>query len=471
MNLRIFAVAASILALSAPAFGQTQRVPTAISPTGQSQPSTPSAIVVAPAGGVSGPGRVVALDAGLPVVCLSGCSGGGGGGGEPFAIGGNTTLTAGTTTSRVALPTTDTTVMIVNNGSVDVSFRLGNSSVNATVADGFLGAGRAIAVARGTATHVAGITASSTSPLMIMTGTGTPVIAGGGASGGGGGGGAATIADGADVTQGALADAVWSGTGSGTGQSIAKYAAQKSEAIRALLAGTLATNANVTGGSVGISGTLPAFAATPTFNIGGTLPAFAVTPAFTISGTLPAFASTPTFTMGNALPAGTNTAADVGTASFSATCTLLTLPGTGGTYAVGDLVANSATAGSVVPLTCTVGRYSGGPVTITRARVLTSTTGTSNAQFRVHVFTSAPTVTNGNDGVFLSTQAGHFCRLDTTVDQAFSDGAAGYGAPVTGTSCIRALSGTADVRVLIEARAAYAWTASQTITLALEGFN
>lgn len=40
--------------------------------------------------------------------------------------------------------------------------------------------------------------------------------------GGGGGGGAVTVADGADVTQGAIADAAWSGTGSGTVVSVLK---------------------------------------------------------------------------------------------------------------------------------------------------------------------------------------------------------------------------------------------------------
>lgn len=168
---------------------------------------------------------------------------------------------------------------------------------------------------------------------------------------------------------------------------------------------------------------------------------------------------------------GNNTIGDVGTASFSAACTTLTLPGVGGTYASGDLVANNATAGSVVSLTCTVGRYSGGPITITRARLNTSTTGLTNAAFRTHVYTAAPTVTNGNDGVFLSPISGHFCRLDVTVDQAFSDGATGIGLPVNGTSCTARLSGTTDVRVLVEARAAYAWTAAQTLIVTLEGFN
>jgi hypothetical protein len=172
-----------------------------------------------------------------------------------------------------------------------------------------------------------------------------------------------------------------------------------------------------------------------------------------------------------ATPAGTSKIGDVGTAAFSATCTTLTNPGTGGTYSSGDLVANSATAGSVTPLSCVVARYTSGPITITKARILTSTTGVTNASFRVHAYTASPTVTNGNDGAFLSTASGHFCRIDIAVDLAFSDGADGSGVPVSGTSCTRALSGTDTVYVLLEARAGYAWTAAQTYTVTLEGFN
>jgi hypothetical protein len=170
-------------------------------------------------------------------------------------------------------------------------------------------------------------------------------------------------------------------------------------------------------------------------------------------------------------PGGTNVIGDVGSASFSANCTVLTLPGTGGTYASGDLVANNATAGSVTPLSCVVGRYSGGPVTITKARLLTSTTGLSLGSFRVHAYTASPTVTNGNDGVFLSTASGHFCKIDVTLDVAFSDGAEGFGQPYTGSTCTRVLSATQTVYVLVEARSAYAWTAAQTVTVTLEGFN
>jgi hypothetical protein len=172
-----------------------------------------------------------------------------------------------------------------------------------------------------------------------------------------------------------------------------------------------------------------------------------------------------------ATPAGTNPIGDVGSASFSASCSGLTLPGTGGTYASGDMVANSATAGSVAALTCVVARYSGGPVTITKARLTSSNTTLTNASFRPHLYTANPTATNGNDGVYLTTLSGHFCKLDISLDVAFSDAAEGSGVPYTGTTCTRVLSATQTIYALIEVRGAYAWTAGQTFTLTLEGYN
>lgn len=68
-------------------------------------------------------------------------------------------------------------------------------------------------------------------------------------SAGGGGGGAATIADGADVTQGAKGDAAWDGAAaSASGVSIWKALWIKLEAIRAVLAGTVTV-----GGSISVS--------------------------------------------------------------------------------------------------------------------------------------------------------------------------------------------------------------------------
>lgn len=65
-------------------------------------------------------------------------------------------------------------------------------------------------------------------------------------------------------------------------------------------------------------------------------------------------------------------------------------------YADTDLVANSETAGSVVPLTFNVGR---GGIRI-KAVALTKTdeTDITNADFVLHLFGSSPTVANGDNG-------------------------------------------------------------------------
>lgn len=64
---------------------------------------------------------------------------------------------------------------------------------------------------------------------------------------GGGAGGAVTMADGASVTQGAKADAAWDGAAAApTAQGILKYLGAKIEAVRALLAGTLAVSGPLT---------------------------------------------------------------------------------------------------------------------------------------------------------------------------------------------------------------------------------
>lgn len=131
-----------------------------------------------------------------------------------FTPTGDATLAVTTSSASVALPNTDSTIIIVNNGAADASFKLGTGSPTAATTDHFLGTGRAIAVSIGANTSLAAITASGSTSLKIMQGTGSPFFSGGG-GGSGVGGGAATIADGADVMEGAKADSVC-GTDTGT---------------------------------------------------------------------------------------------------------------------------------------------------------------------------------------------------------------------------------------------------------------
>lgn len=69
-------------------------------------------------------------------------------------------------------------------------------------------------------------------------------------------------------------------------------------------------------------------------------------------------------------------------------------------YAAGDLVANNTTAGNVVPLTFSVAALGKGNGIIRRLRLYKDDETTTAAIFDVHLFSQAPTVTNGDNGVF-----------------------------------------------------------------------
>jgi hypothetical protein len=135
-------------------------------------------------------------------------------------------------------------------------------------------------------------------------------------------------------------------------------------------------------------------------------------------------------------------------------------------YASGDLVANSVTAGSVVPLTIQMARTINLPTVINRVRLLKSGTSVTNASFRVHFYRDTPTVTNGDNGAWLSTHSHYIGSVDVTVDKAFSDGAKGTSAGYLGL--IVEPSGSASIYCLLEARAAYTPTSAEVFTVTLE---
>ena len=138
-------------------------------------------------------------------------------------------------------------------------------------------------------------------------------------------------------------------------------------------------------------------------------------------------------------------------------------------YASGDLVANSTTAGSVTPLTVTVARIAAGSGMIRRVRVRKTGTGVTNASFRVHFYRTSPTVTNGDNGVFLSNQsANYMAACDVSSMIAFSDGAAGNGSPNIGSEINFKLPSGTDIFALIEARGAYTPVSGETFTLEVE---
>jgi hypothetical protein len=139
-------------------------------------------------------------------------------------------------------------------------------------------------------------------------------------------------------------------------------------------------------------------------------------------------------------------------------------------YAAGQLVANSTTAGSVVPMAFTLGNsFAVGQYRMTRYRLFKSGTGVTNATFRLHLYEALPSVTNGDGGAWLSTMSAHWLgNMDVTSMLAFSDGAAGTGsAPAGSEQYIRMVAGKV-IYGLLAALGAYTPASAETFTVVLE---
>ena len=146
----------------------------------------------------------------------------------------------------------------------------------------------------------------------------------------------------------------------------------------------------------------------------------------------------------------------------------VTRPANTTAYASGDLVANSATAGSVTPLSWTASREAGVPFRIQRVRMKMSDAVLTNASFRLHLYGSAPTVTNGDNGAWVSIDADYLGSIDITVDKAFSVGSAGVAVPTSGVPLGVVLASGTTLYGLLEARAVYTPTSAEVFTVVLE---
>lgn len=136
--------------------------------------------------------------------------------------------------------------------------------------------------------------------------------------------------------------------------------------------------------------------------------------------------------------------------------------------ASGDLVANSTTAGSVTPMTFNGATPLRQAYIVRRVRFQKSTTTTTNASFRLHLYTALPTVTNGDNAAWVSPGSNYVGSLDVTVDKVFSDVSVGYGVPVAGSEIIVQPGDGTGLYGLVEARAAYAPGAQEVFTITLE---
>ena len=133
-------------------------------------------------------------------------------------------------------------------------------------------------------------------------------------------------------------------------------------------------------------------------------------------------------------------------------------------YAVGDLVADSVTAGSVTPFSwATAGSR---PFDIPVFR-LHKTGATGAIDFRIYVFSTSPTVsTTGDNGAFASNvnnAANCMVVYEGTV-HGFKDGAAGLLVPFSGVIKKEYIGDPATLYGLLEVRTIYTPIAQEVFT-------
>lgn len=144
-------------------------------------------------------------------------------------------------------------------------------------------------------------------------------------------------------------------------------------------------------------------------------------------------------------------------------------PATTPTFANGNIAANSATAGSVVPVTIAAARANDLTGRITGVRLTNSSAVITNAVFRVHFFSSSPGVVNGDgaNAFVPSVIAPWLGWYDVTINEIASNGSMGVGICGNGTPFLNFTpdTGTQNVYCLLEVKAAYVGVGSQTFTI------
>ena len=150
-------------------------------------------------------------------------------------------------------------------------------------------------------------------------------------------------------------------------------------------------------------------------------------------------------------------------------------------YVSGDLIANSVTAGSVVPLLFNVARVNGGTGSIRRARIFSSALTDVNAQVRLHLFRNSPTPAAGDSAGYSvnGVAALYMGAFDGTLDSLFTDGVGGIALPRMGgevnfhtlADVPNGAVGSLAIYGLLEARSVFSGTSGATYTVRLETFR
>lgn len=145
------------------------------------------------------------------------------------------------------------------------------------------------------------------------------------------------------------------------------------------------------------------------------------------------------------------------------------------TYASGQLVANSATVPVNLQFT-TLARISGGSGTIIGAQISKTTNSITNAAFRLHLFSVAPTyVAATGDGSLLTatvtSNGGYLGYIDITAMVGLNNAAVGSGAPDNSRGGIPYVAAAQIIYGLLEARGAYAAGAAEVFTITVDALQ
>jgi hypothetical protein len=146
----------------------------------------------------------------------------------------------------------------------------------------------------------------------------------------------------------------------------------------------------------------------------------------------------------------------------------LTRPADTTAYSVGDLIANSTVAGSVVPLSLSTAKAG----VVSRVRLKVNDTAWKAGVIRCHFFKAQPTVGVGDNGAlnaaetYAFTESEYLGYVDVTLAQQTSDGVVkGFAA----FACIfDVLSGNTGIFALLEARTAVTPGSGKIFTVAIE---
>lgn len=148
----------------------------------------------------------------------------------------------------------------------------------------------------------------------------------------------------------------------------------------------------------------------------------------------------------------------------------LTRPADTTAYAVGDLIGSSTTAGSVVVPSFTATPTSAGAGTIWRFRLFSNkTSGMGAVVFKIDLWTTAPTFTNGDNGAYaVATGAAVWLGSVTIALTQAADGAYGVAIPDVGQGVNFALASGTTIFWSMQTNTVFTPASSQTFTLVPE---